>query len=450
MINNATIATAFEGMVGVEPRAGLPTIPLSLQRSDSGLYYGQTGYGTIGMENLVSLESAFYCATSLENYTTQESKIQPYYADTEYRKGDLVRDSGKYYVAKKTGEFALTDAEAWEESSLFGEFLRKKMRAAAINTVQSVVYYGRNNSAPSPSLLNQSSLYHGFGYFRDTVEKFGRFVGVRFRAKIKNTVLRFNKISTHFTHPQTALKIYLYKDGQIDPIKIWEIDHIKGGNVEVHDLENFADVIDYGMDTGVYKLGYYEDDIEGKAISKDINVAYNSMCSTCDPQSYKLIVNNYKFLELRNFYVESEALDPERKQWDNDGEVYKAGFRNIVQTWGLNLWFSLECELTNTFVFNKMVFKDAYLAQIEYSILQEVAITNRANAHANSIRNILLQIGGNAKVYNQDKGPKVILIDAEENLQAAIKNAALAFNGVDDVCLPKVRSGIPKISFKNF
>jgi hypothetical protein len=445
MVNNVEIREAFRNMVGVRPDPSLPLIPKSIRESTSGYYLGE------GHSNMTSLETIFYCSNELDNYKLLEEKVDDYIHGRSYKKGDIVAHNGTFYVKRTTdGSNDLIDYLLnydpndessdgdWEETSVFGEFLRKKLLSNAVAAVKAVLQYNRLGQVTSKRILDTNALYAGIGYIKNQIVKRNRFCGIRFRVKAENTIFKIHKLATQFSEVQSDIPIYLYKDGMVDPIMTWTVSQTKRGEMVVHNIQEFSDTDGFSLGLGVYKLGYYEKDLVGNAVEKQISM-FDFHCNYCDPLTAKIIHKNRQHVEIRPFYVEEDGLEAGLEQWDNTKEVYRINNRDYVKTnWGINAWISLECDLTEVFLSHKSVFEDVYWEMLNYSLLEEVALTKRANGTANALRNITLQIGGNAKVYNQDKGPKILLIDAKEVVNKAIIACATDFAGIDSACMPSI------------
>ena len=113
------------------------------------------------------------------------------------------------------------------------------------------------------------------------MEKAGRFVGFEIQAQhSEHLVILLKRIGLQFDATQTDLTIYLYHSSQVDPVLTQDVTTTKAGSVEWVTLNNFnLDFINDNIGAGGrWFIGYYEDDINGQAIKRGVEI---SSCSTC-------------------------------------------------------------------------------------------------------------------------------------------------------------------------
>jgi hypothetical protein len=434
MIDHKSIRECFTGLVGITPvyDGVVPALPASLLSSETGYYLGPE------MDSLLGVDTIFHAANSLDNYSETSLHTPFYDAGRSYERNALVLYGNQHYRSKTDQNVGNepTDTDYWEESSVLGEFLRNKMEAAALQTVQAILRANRIESGTARTLLSNSSLYNGLGAVRDEIQKRSRFVGIRIQIKHSNVLFQIRKLATQFAQTQTNLPLYLYKDGVSQPIKVWTVTTSSPGSMETHDIDPYTERLGMSLDFGTYKLGYYEQDLAGNAIHK--KVAYTtSSCASCDAMQNALLRQNSGHLSARPFYVPVDDIHYDTKaQWATEDEEYEITHTNF----GLNMWLSLTCDLTEFIQTHRLLFLDAYLAKLKAVFMKEIAITRRANPVANSLRGITLQVGGNAKVYNQDKGPKILTDDVETEFEQIVQATTLDVSGLDKECLPHTKA----------
>ena len=130
------------------------------------------------------------------------------------------------------------------------------------------------------TFLDSVQVVDGAARLEDTVVTSSRFVGFKIDLKRANNVKAvINYIGLQFTEIQTGLNIYLYHSSQKAAVGTWSLTSAAAnsfdwlsaatptaGSNDMHYV-NYAANIDSG---GSYYLGYFEDDITGSAIEKDI------------------------------------------------------------------------------------------------------------------------------------------------------------------------------------
>lgn len=418
--------------MGVDPvNDGLtPIIPSTLLVSESGFRLGPE------MDTLLGMDNVFKSSSPNFNYPLLEDGVPEYDSSESYKENTLLRNNSKFYrsLVDTTPGSDLTDDEIWEESSVFGEYIRRRMEAAALQTVSAVLRENGMDATDCKPLLVESPIYLGAGKASETIQKHSRFVGYTIQLLHANSSFTIRRFSTQLTLPQT-LKIYLYSTDQNTPLKTWDVVQATGGNMEEHKIEPFTITNGFTLLSGTYRIGYYEDDLIGFAIHKKINL--NPHCSTCRPQDYNLAKKNRQHIVVHPFYVPVDALDQVTQNiWDEEEEDFDITESNF----GFNLWVGLACDLTDFIVQHKAYFVDPYVARLKANFLREISINNRGTDRANHTRSVIQQIGGNARKYNQDKGPKILDDDNEAEFAAAVTDTVRKLSGHTGICFPESRS----------
>jgi len=183
---------------------------------------------------------------------------------------------------------------------------------------------------------------------RDTVAKFGRFVGVRIKPQT-NVNLAFIIEDLSFgavldMGGSTDLKLYLYTGTQLE--KIDEIDvTIVDKTIKWQGVKKNINYAAFDLTEGdEYFLGYYEDELEGNAIRTQ------KACGSCGSSP----VRKYgQHVRVDGFSIPSAHTYGDKSLPD----IEHAGF--TTETFGINLRASLGCELTTLFCDNANLFAKA-------------------------------------------------------------------------------------------
>lgn len=421
-------------MVGVLPAMGVsqPYLSDSLKNSDASVFW-QDLHGLFTLDNLAESHP------ELEDAARKMSATETYKTDSTYAKYQLVQNDNQLYESRKDSNSnkELTDSEWWVQTSLLDLVMRRLLRSAAVNVVQAVVER-KFLQGGGRSLIQRSQLYGGFGRRSDFISTNGRFVGFVFDLRHRNTSFTINHIATQFDAEVTDFPIYLYDADTLQPLKIWTVNHSRAYDMVTHNVEPFTVVT--GKGSGVYKLGYYEADLgSAHAVKKTIDFNLTSGCSGCNAESYNVIRGYQPYLGVHTFYVPSVQIDTETlDQWEADTEI--AHDAADSHNWGLNVGFSINCDLTLAFVEQKRVFLEAYKQQIVYQTLGVMLKTTRNNATAQNLRGLAIAYGGDARERQNAGGIFKMIADEEKKLQLAIAAVTLDLSGIDSVCFSKKTS----------
>jgi len=180
-----------------------------------------------------------------------------------------------------------------------------------------------------------------------------------------------------FTSIQTDLTIYLFHSSQKTAVGTWTLtsgaatsfDWLSAaspttGTNEMHYV-NYSSNIDSG---GTYYIGYFEDDITGSAIEKELG---------CSSGGYPN--SNYKWSQwakIRPFEVDSSHLDG-TNIFDIDYVAH--GTTN----YGLNFSFSIESDITEMLVSQKALLVNALGYQFASDMLKEMLFNPNSRINKN-------------------------------------------------------------------
>jgi len=173
---------------------------------------------------------------------------------------------------------------------------------------------------------------------------------------------------------------------------------------------------------GSYYIGYFEDDVSGNAIIKDMDWSAAGRCATCnayDARAYKLY---NKYFDVIPFYVENPT---DTNLWDIQENSYEY-YRNT--NFGLNLEISASCDITALICQQKALFDELIQMRMGIDTLTEMIYSTRNNEIAKKLRamnsRITLDIMG-------DRGGGM-----ENQYKTLQKAVDFDFSGIDKACLP--------------
>jgi len=233
----------------------------------------------------------------------------------------------------------------------------------------------------------------GAGRQEDTITASGRFVGFEIRLKRANNIKAvINYIGLQFTQIQTNLTVYLFHSSQKTAVGTWTLtsgaatsfDWLSAsspttGSNEMHYV-NYSSNIDSG---GTYYIGYFEDDITGSAIEKELGCSGGGYPNS----TYKWS----QWAQIRPFEVESDHLDG-----TNIFDIDEIGYSGT--NYGLNFSFGIESDITEMLINQKALLVNALGYQFASDMLKEMLFNpnSRINKHQDTATRNVIQYEFNA------------------------------------------------------
>lgn len=204
-----------------------------------------------------------------------------------------------------------------------------------------VAELARRHGLDGKVLLNEQNLLPGPGRASDTINKLGRFVGLRVSLAPKRGVtVTVPRLTIQLDTVQaTPLPIYVYTDTNPEPVKVVELPagFNKPNYPYRYELEgeNAVD-ISFAAAAGVYAyIGYYEDDLTGRAINRD------GIGASCGCVADPFLLYD-KFVKVRGFTAPGQP-DPQSPTWELEGTSLESS------NFGLDLFLSGFCDTATLF-----------------------------------------------------------------------------------------------------
>lgn len=431
MFDINSIANCLFGRIGFNPEKDteLAKVDTDLRISRSGLYW-EEGHALVTLEKLQAIAE------------DQDQSTYPAYNNIVlYGMGALVTESSKIY-RKLTGAPAgtpVTDTTAWSETSTLGIWLRSKVNAA-IKKVVSDMYTRKKVGRTIKSVLEDSYLYDGAGNRQDMEIKGGRFVGFQIIFRGRDGLMALiDKVSTQFTEAMNEdLTLYLYHTGENDAIATVQITPNKAYSVQWHTLQKDALNVAYSGPNssigGAWFLGYYEDDLPlgVQAINRSNYNFQTGPCGSCGNNSYWIWSQWFRWVSIIPFAVMPGNLQSDRSIWDwNFNQYYYES-----KTWGVNLHFSVKCNVSDLICRQQELFDQVLLKQFAVTCLHEIAYNTRINVIAEKTQQKAMfelddrdTSSGSGSSGKRQKGLKSELADAIEAID-------FDFSDFGSVCAP--------------
>lgn len=418
------------------------SIAESLTDSETGQYY-QDIHPLITLANIRSIAPEF-----------GRNEFDPWNAETEYKKGQIVRyeeepeseipedgtarrdsltDSYLFRALQdNVGQDPMKQPEYWENVDLFSEWLRTKTEASILKAVET--YYSTKLADRTvKNLLESKVLFDGAGRLVDTVRNTNSIVGFEVvPVRSEGVTLRIDKIGLQFNQ-NGKVKIYVMHTSNPEPIRTIEADYTKNGGMQWVDtpdlyLPYMSEDTDAG---GSWFICYSQKELpEGmQAVQKNRDWS-KEPCPSCSRTDYVNWQAWSKYLEIHPF----KTTAPEVLQmWDVETNVY-----TYTTNYGLNLKVTMECDLTDILINQRRAFQNVIGLQMAADMIREFAYNPNFRINRmqqNFSRNELLyELDGDSTsmkkggiLYRLDKAMEALMIDT---------------TGLNRICMPCRNEGI--------
>lgn len=306
-------------------------------------------------------------------------------------------------------------------------YLANKVKDSAVEMFNDILQYRQVNNY-GKTLLSRSTLLNKLGWRNDTIINQNRFVGLQIRPKASTGLkLVIDEIGLQFTQLET-FDIYLFhssKEQFLERVSVTT----DGGNawkweVQSMVLNAFEKEEYYG---GVFVLGYYQDEISGNAINYS-NFDWNKgECSSCNRSRYRGWQDIKRYFSVFPLYVPQGSY--------TKGEMFEIEDAFFVpdQSFGLNLRFTAECDLTQFFIDNKRVFKNLLSLKVTHKILNDMKFSIQTNHIEEQLKMMII------RDLEGDKETNYLNITQQYNTE--MKAVQFNIGGISELCLPCEEAG---------
>lgn len=375
MYNYQDIIAGLQGLVGFEQsyRPEDPVLAGDLITSSSGLNIGPSQHPLLSFDNILAIGQRFYDSTEIL-------------------------------------------------STAYNDFLQKKYDQSVTKLMASV-FQNKKLAEASKTLLSEVRLFEGVGNLAERLTKTGRFVGYKLTLKEYDTIAALSHIGLQLDTAQN-INIYLYHTDSDVPIATFAVNHTKSVVFEWHIVSTILSTLTSAMVDGSFRLGYYESDLVGNAIKKDISFSGLTSCGSChDAVRNKSLHSRWsKYVDIQPFYVNAGDLNlGTRKLWDVDQELYLDN-----NTFGMNIQMTVQCDVTRVLLQNKQILAQALAQQITVDLLTEMTFSLRDNQ-------LKQKVAGLAAVAldNQENGQ----YGEAKKLREAIKALSFDLSDMSSLCM---------------
>lgn len=443
MVRAIDIQEKLLHLIGWEQNYDTSDLKISdaLTVSESGLYFQQ-------IHPLLTLQNMSCIAPDFKNMTFEE-----YNAEKAYSKGNIVKYNGLLYKAlqNSTGKQPDIESEYWVETNPFSEWLESKTKASI---QKAIARYCNEKIAQGTykTLCENRTLFDGTGRLVDVVKNKKNLVGFEIvPVRAKGVTTKINKIGLQFTEPG-EYTLYLMHSSMDVPVKIIKLNKIRKNSIEWFSLNDVylpyqSEDNDAG---GSWYLCYFQSELpEGsQAIRKDKDWS-KEPCGSCSRKELLAWMAWSKYIEVHPFFVNEELINGMQDDFNDDFNndfskqpIHLWDVENNQYTYdnnyGLNLEITINCDITDFIIEQRMLFQDIIAKQVAVDMLREFAYnanvrTNRHSINASRL-DILYEVDGDSSSMKKS--------GLSYQLDMAFKAIKLSTEGIDRVCLPCKNNGI--------
>lgn len=417
------IVNSFKTLVGWEQsRTGAFRIDDSLTTADAGIYY-QEAHPLLTLRAMQGIMP--------EDWGEQ---YPLYHADNVYNKGDIVKSSGTNYRSLKNNNtgHSLLAAEWWEEYNPLSQYLDDLVETGIKKVVQRFVR-DKVLGMETRNLIDRKTLFDGAGRIEARTKRQGRLVGFEINPlRTGGATMKIEKIGLQFVGNVGSITMYLFHSSKSEPVatKVFNYTSIHGTFQWFDVAEMFLPYYNEFGNGGTWYLVYNQNTLPNYMESVNFGRDWSrEPCGTCNKGDVQLYRMLSQWVQLSPFYV--DATNWNGLLWDIEDNIYTPS-----DNYGINLQFSLGCDLSDFMISQRMMFANvvqlqvASLALKTLSLNPEVAV-NRVQANAD--RNAILF---------EAEGDGMGIKGLNGELEKAYKALSYDTKGIDPVCLTCHNKGI--------
>lgn len=422
MIRIKEIVNAFRGVVGWSQAHNAElTIEETLTESESGLYFQEA-------HPLLTLRAME--AVRPKDYTYPEYDI-----NTAYAKGSIVTYGEKNYksVIEENLGHSVLNTDYWTEFNPLSAYL-EEMTDKGIKAVVQRFLTEKVIGVETKNIVDRRTLFDGAGRLEARTPNKGHLVGFEITPiKANGATMKIERIGLQMTGNVGKVKVYLFHSSSSEPVWVKELNYTSTkGSYQWFDLsECYLPYYSAELNSGgTWYLVY--DQAQLPAYMESINFGRDwsrEPCGTCNKGDLNVYRAMGKWIQLSPFYVNTTNWDGQL--WDIADNIYTPS-----DNYGLNLQFTLGCDLTDTLIAMRGEFATAIQMQVASMALKTLALNPEVEVNRvqyNADRNdILFETDGNGQGIKGLKG----------QLDGAFKALSIDTKGLDPLCLSCHTGGV--------
>jgi hypothetical protein len=359
-------------------------------------------------------------------------------ASGKHTNGGVEQYDGVLYICRESGTTEVPGVGVkWDKYVTTDEYLRTMIDATAAKVVTRFLQE-KTEDKSTKSLLENKMLYAAGGLLGNIItDSDSRLVGFYVMPKYRHrgVTVKINAIGTQTRGGSGNVTVYVFHSSQPSPLRTLSLKITKDGfakfNVDDLLLPYDSDEINAG---GSYFICYKQDELPFDMNAVNINHDWSKPpCPTCGKVNAATWATLSKYVEIAPFFVDVES------NWSDNPEMFDMS--EIVTTpntcYGLNMEFSVECDLTDFIISQRSIFASVMQLQLCCDAMRAVAYNPNANVDRvviNATRqDIVLELDGNT--YTRSGG-------LTSRLDKAYKTLSLDADGMDGACLACSHKGV--------
>ena len=305
-------------------------------------------------------------------------------AEIDIDAGLQTSESGEYYQDKHPALRLDYIQSTLSGNQDLEEYLALKVETAISGIFNDIIQY-RQVSNYGKTLLEQAQLLNRHSWVGDKIVNQNRFVGFQIKAKDQTGLqVIINEIGLQLDAPQT-LKLYLFHSQKEEALQTFEIETTDTGFKWKKVDEELSAISPELYHGGVFVLGYYQSDLISQAINYSNFNWDKGECGGCNNGYYAIWQSIRKHFHVYPVYVPNGNFEAE-KMFDLRNAVYCND-----TSWGLNLKFTVRCDLTEFFIQNKFAFKNLLSLKVAHLILNEMKFCQETNFVEENLKMMIIR-----------------------------------------------------------
>lgn len=343
-------------------------------------------------------------------------------SDISISAGLQASDSGEFYQSKHPAMRLDKIRATLPNGFTLEDYLVERVQDSIAEMFNDVLQR-RLNEGFGKSLLDNAILLNKRGWQNDGIVNQDRFVGFQIRLKAASALrVAIKEIGLQFQGVE-SFDLYLFHSSKSAAIATIPVS-TPGSNawkweVEEQILNSFESGEFHG---GVFVLGYYQEDLTGMAINYS-NFDWNKgECGGCNASRYNTWNNVQKYFHIFPLYVPDGQFVK--------GEMFELqkAFFTPSQSWGLNLKLTVDCDMTQFFIDNKMHFKNLLGLKVVHKILYDMKHSVQTNYIEEQLKMMII------RDLEGDKETNYLNITQQYNRE--IKAVKFNTSAINSLCLP--------------
>lgn len=346
---------------------------------------------------------------------------KPHFDSSIELPGTLTKtDSGEYYQEKNPALRLDYIKATLSPGQQLDKYLEEKVDAGTNAIFNDILQY-RQVSQYGKTLLEQATLLNRASWKADKIIKMNRFVG--YQIKVRNvTGLQavINEIGLQLDNTETVT-LYLFHSSKSEPLQTFEFDAI-GGNTTWKKVDwNLNAMASENFMGGVFILGYYEEGMGAAAINYSNFDWQKGECGGCNGGYYNVWTSIRQHFFVFPLYVPFGNYT-HGQMFDMD----KAEFER-TKSWGLNLKFTVRCDLTDFFAQNRFAFKNLLALKVAHLILNDMKFSQETNYVEENLKMMIIRDLEGDKETNH--------LNLSQQYSRELKAVTFNIQGINNRCL---------------